>query len=386
MTSPLAKALSDYSSAWWAEPSLPKAISSPLGAWFLVAQLAGSPNGESLGASLGLPAEEARELADRLLANPHPALKAAAAVWARQGVLNREGEDFLAGLSPDVGQAEYPSQEEADAWASNKTNGMVPNFPLKVEDLHFVLASALAAEVSWIKPYSFADSADLGGAFGARIERCLTTWSASIFDTTAAGRVVAHWASSSTGVRVLSVIAAPDVSPHRVHDAALEILSEDAAEVSLADLELGDFEFWAIEEVEGFSDHSRAFLPAWTARVTGESIVQAPGVSDALDVMMSMLVEPEAGQAAQSAFAEYTAEGFKAAAVTAFGAPPTGLPQRKLVRSLTARFQHPYAVIAVTESSAPDPEKPWATTQVADLLWDGLPVFSAWVDTPMEAR
>jgi len=389
MTNSLEKAISDYSAAWWANPSLPTSICSPFGVWLLVAQLAGTPQGDELAEALGLPATEAREVADHLLANPHPALKSALAAWARQGVLNTSGAEFLAGLAPGVGRDAFPSQEEADAWTSEKTMGMIERFPMKVDSSDFILASALATDISWLNPYSLADATHLGGVFGRRVNQCLVGRRARIVDTAAAGRVAIHWAFSSTGVHVLNIIASDDIAPSDVHAAGLEVMAspdEHPGSLLTEQLPVGDFGFWSLRETEGFGDREEAYLPAWTAETAAASVDMAPGVSTALNIMGSMLVESGDGEAKQSAFAEYTAEGFRAAAVSVFGLRAAGIPQTRTVRELTVRFNHPYAVIAATTCSLPNPDRVWESIEIADPLWRGIPIFSSWVDTPMEAR
>jgi hypothetical protein len=79
-------------------------------------------------------------------------------------------------------------------------------------------------------------------------------------------------------------------------------------------------------------------------------------------------------EARQSAVASYTREGFQAAAVTAMMFPQSG--HQVVRRTLTLRFNRPYAAVAV---AGIDHEAGRHTTARF-----ALPVFSAWVAEPTE--
>jgi hypothetical protein len=109
------------------------------------------------------------------------------------------------------------------------------------------------------------------------------------------------------------------------------------------------------------------------------------GMRDAAAVVMRM-VSPEwpnpGGEAVQEARAEYTARGFRAAAITVLGevAGEADAPELCPVRDATLRFDRPYAVVAVARAGRAARSVPPEA-----LPWHGIPVFSAWVAEPSEA-
>ena len=86
--------------------------------------------------------------------------------------------------------------------------------------------------------------------------------------------------------------------------------------------------------------------------------------------------------AKQVAMARYTRFGFEAAAVTAMGIALSAHTPG-VMRMGELRFGHPYAVIAVAAS---DPDADRDSGGDWPDRWNGLPVFSAWVAKPGEAK
>jgi hypothetical protein len=109
-------------------------VASPLGAWLLLALCGPASSGEERRQredALGCDVDEAASVGDGLLEEPHPAVGAAAAVW------NREGAGYpgwLAGLPASVERGPIPSQDEADAWARERTYGLIERFPITMTD------------------------------------------------------------------------------------------------------------------------------------------------------------------------------------------------------------------------------------------------------------
>lgn len=387
-------------------------VVSPLGIYLLLALLAPAADHaarERLEAELGTTAADAAARLASMLAEPHPAVRAAIAVWRREAFVTEAFTAYAASLPPLVDLDEMPTQAGADRWAVERTNGLIERFPIEIDDrTAIVLASALATDVSWETPFELADAEMLGGALGAALAvrhshaLCAAKkHTQAIVTTEAAGLVAAHVARAATGLRVASVIAGPDVPPDRAHAAAAEVGAADIAgtlddmRVDLFDLPLGDGHAWSLVErerqVRGFSVAPRTetyttYLPAW--RSTGDhDLAAAPGVADALQTMESYVrpqADPAGSEARQSAVAEYTRYGFKAAAVTAFGVRATAMPSehRVLEREATVRFNRPYAVVALADSHAVvdgvrvDLERP---------AWVGVPVFNAWVAEAVDA-
>src|SRR5687767_6116332 len=76
-------------------------VTSPLGAWLLLALVAPAARGverAELERLLGTGADDARDRAAALLENPHPAVAAALAAWYRREFLRPEFDAWLATL------------------------------------------------------------------------------------------------------------------------------------------------------------------------------------------------------------------------------------------------------------------------------------------------
>ena len=108
-----------------------QAVTSPLGVWLLLALVAPAGQGsnrDGLEAVLGATADDAAARAAALLSDPHPAVSAAAAVWDR--MLGPTFDDWARDLPAVIERGPVPSQADADAWARERTLGMIEEFPL----------------------------------------------------------------------------------------------------------------------------------------------------------------------------------------------------------------------------------------------------------------
>ena len=361
-------------------------VSSPLGAWLLLALAAPASTGpdrdaltEVLGCELGTAAAAAGEL----LASPHPAVASAAAFWSSGGAELGPGfERWRAGLPPQVTTGELPGQAGLDRWAREHTFGLIDRFPLQDDSLDLVLASALATKVSWQTPFELAPAASLGAAspWADRLGQVLRTprrgaHTQYIAVTPDAGDVIVHVASAVDGLIVVSVAAGADVPARTVIAAAHRIGSQHATgrradRRELSDLPLGEGPLWLLREVTAPSDTCIALLPAWSATSQHALTDRSLGFPAARHAIAPV---PGPWQARQSAMARYSRTGFEAAAATAVGIA-LAMRQPGTRREAELRFGHPYAVVAITTQ----PES-------RDGPWHGLPVFSAWVSEPEDA-
>lgn len=358
-------------------------VLSPLGAWLLLALVGPGAQGQrrdELEAVLGIDVETAAAHARALLADPHPAVSAATACWHRPAVDTPALEAWARSLPGATERGDIPSQSGADAWARRVTDGLIPSFPVQVDAFTvLVLASALATRISWRIPFTLADAADLPSAWGPGVRQVLrssATHRVFVADTAAAGRVGVHIAGSENGLDVVSVVAAEAVPAASVIAAGHEVATGQVAQISLGDLALGAGHSWNVTEREATptsqDEQRHAVLPAWHAD-TRLDLMSAPGLGfgDAVAALIGLLPPDDAydGEAIQSAVAAYTREGFEAAAITSIAVRLTALrPVRQgLLRDLEVRFARPYAVVAVTRGPQP-------------ATWQGLPVFSGWVE------
>lgn len=382
-------------------------MTSPLGVWLLLAVAAPATIGPvraALERVLGCDAEDACARAGALLSAPHPAVATAAAIWSRPAFLDPSFSAFGAAVPKHVQLGPVPTQDAVDQWAAAHTNGMIPTFPITISPLTaFVLATAIATDVSWETPFATAPAAQLGGEFAETISVALESASDHdqfIASTTAAGVVAVHAVDAASGLKVISVLASATTAPDDVHRGAHEVaamLSDtptSARRISLFDLPLGDGDGWTIVETEearydgpGRIETFSTLLPAWSAEAEHD-ILSAPGVPELCETFGTYVLDqflPADFEAKQSAVAAYTRTGFKAAAVTAFGMMAgSAMAERATVtrRHALFTFNRAYAVIAVaTNRIVASADR---SSDSGALAWSGVPVFNAWVTEPAE--
>lgn len=387
--------LSRYAQTFHAAVGGQHHVASPLGAWLLLALACPAAGGEDLAKLtevLGCECQAAAETAAALLASPHPLVAAAAAVWCRPGSVSA---DWLAGLPEAVEQGAIPSQAESDGWARRTTSGLIDRFPITADPaIYLILASALATQVSWEQPFELAPASALGpdSPWVSAVSRVLRTPAAGrghrqFIAATAAGDAAVHTARARDGLLVTSVAAAPDVAVADVIAAAhglaiAQAVGADVARCSLYDLPLCDGPLWSLREemsAQAGGELCTAVLPAWSAH--SEHDLEDPSLG--LAAAAHALGQGDPWDARQAAMARYSRTGFEAAAVTAVAvAMSMAAPRRGLRRVAELRFGHPYAVVAVTV----DEHRDRATGEIRRGPWHGVPVFSAWVAEPGDAR
>jgi hypothetical protein len=361
-------------------------VASPLGAWLLLALAAPASTGadrETLTDVLGCDVDAAAEAAARLLADPHPLVAAAAAVWTARGYTGTEEfRRWLAGVPTAVTTGDLPGQADLDRWAREHTFGLIDRFPLDTSLAFLVLATALATKVSWQMPFQIAGASSLGAdsTWAGQLDRVLRTPDGPgaqgheqfVAGTPDAEDVIVHAATAVGGLLVVSVGARPDVRAERVLALAYDLGGRLATGIrverrGLADLPLGEGPLWVVSEVMAAADSCTAVLPAWSASTQLDLTDPALGFATA---KRGLVAPSDPWAAGQAAMARYSRTGFEAAAVTGFAAL-AGMLMPAKHRHAELRFGHPYGVVAVVQ----DDRSPW----------HGLPVFSAWVTEPEDA-
>jgi hypothetical protein len=339
-------------------------VSSPLGAWLvlaMVAQVARDDARAELADVLGLDPDDAGIVLADLLRDPPDAVRTALAAW---------GHLETRALPSAVASGPIPVKSALDAWAREHTDGLIETFP--VDDpagLEVLLASALASRVSWLEPFGVAPAEKLQSPWSAGLTEVLVDGDADGFltETADAGLVGVHVARAEGGLDVVSVIAPPEVDRAAVLAAAHTIATTDSAPVPLSRLPLGDRGFLSIDEVTypGAHDTCVAVLPAWEASSDHDLTAHDLGFGAAA----AALASPGAVDARQVAIARYGRYGFEAAAVTAVMVRGA-MFEPATARVATLRFGHPYAVVAVVRERRD--------------AWSDVPVFAAWVETPSD--
>ncbi|MGW1285177.1 serpin family protein, partial [Streptomyces sp. NPDC002586] len=145
----------------WAQTLPEGTVFSAPGVWPLLAFLADGAAGPAraeLAGALGVPAEQAAGAARELLVALASAsgLDAALGLWTYQGLALRD--EWRAGLPAGTcgvfGDDLVTAQERLDAWAAERTGGLVERMPVTLtRDARMVLASALALRTTWRQPF-----------------------------------------------------------------------------------------------------------------------------------------------------------------------------------------------------------------------------------------
>lgn len=371
---------------------------SPLGAWLLLALAGPAARGKdraTLTEVLGCDVDAAAAAAAALLAEPHPLVAGAAAVWTQPWAPLPAGfARWREGLPAQVATGALPDQAGLDRWARDHTFGLVDHFPVEwTPNLYLLLATALATKVSWQVPFDLVPAVRLGPAspWSGTVDQVLSTPARAqppahlcfIAATAEAGDVAVHIAGAAGGLVVVSVIALPAVKAGQVLAAAYRIGSDyvsgrEVPRRALSDLPLGDGPIWQLREEMASAERCGAVLPAWSARSDLDLDDPRLGFAAAVHALTESGDPWEAKQAVQ---AKYSRTGFEAAAVTGLGVFLLATPAAQRRRVAELRFGHPYAVVALTITVSEDTEGRAA----AGRPWHGLPVFSAWVSEPEEA-
>jgi hypothetical protein len=393
-------------------------VVSGLGAWLVLALASQASTADSDGgdadarhaveAGLGLPLVEAGRVAVDLLGGLPPAVVAAVGLWWREEVATDRLTAYVGRLPTSATREPLTGQEQLDAWARERTFGLIDRFPIQVRPaLMLLLASAVATKVRWWQPFDVVPATELAvpgrpGGFADAVTRALRSVSGHdvrLVRTQAAGLVGAHVAASRDGLAVVSVLGAPDVDRGGVlaaaHEVALGLNGTRIGQwVSLFDAPAGRSDLGEIVEqtvvATGPPEEGCAVLPTWHAS-TDINLLEGP-TADSLGAAGQLLAGllppgPWMLEARQAAVASYTREGFEAAAVTGLAVDLSApVPRQMLRRTLTLRFDRPYAAVAV----AAEPSRPRDHAGVDHQSGEQtttpliLPVFSAWVAEPAE--
>ena len=375
--SPAVPAANALTAQWCARQGGGDFALSGAGLWPLLALLASAADeeaGAELAAALGRPAESGQQDALELIEILRKGVSTTAAlgVWTREGVA-LDGR-WAAGLPEGVAGA-LTDQAALDRWASEQTEGLIEKFPLAITPrILLILASALAARVKWRKPFDASPR-------GIRVRRDDPgepdqQWlSRNTYDLAEAavldGAVTRIVVEGDGDVDVHLLLG--EQQPAEVLAAGLRELAGEA-EVRLAAESGGPG--LTVRRVASSSrrDMLRLEVPSFEittrhnlmeqADLFGLRLVAHPGTSHLPHLSPVPLFVSDG---VQEVLARFFAEGFEAAAVTAFGMTLGGIPDEPYeVTFVEATFDRPFGFIAVHRPSR-------------------LAVVAGWVSSPFEA-
>ena len=344
------------------------------GLWPLLALLASAadePAAAELAAALGRPADcaarDALEVIDILRAGQ--STTAALGLWTRKDVPLQT--DWASGLPAGV-VGTLTDQQALDRWAARETDGLITTFPLQITPATaLVLASALAARVKWCEPF---DTHPRNGNWESTepdeqwLSRTTYDLSVAAVLDEAVTRVIVE-GDGDIDVHVLI----GDEPPGEVLAAGLRELAGAARIRQAADLE-GGGPGLTVRRVPSWLDQDLVHLKLPSFAITAHhdllEHIEVFGLRTVTDAVTSHLpklspVPLFVSDGVQDVVARFFAEGFEAAAVTAFGIATTGAPpdEYKQVTLVSVTADRPFGFLAVHRPSR-------------------LAVVAGWVDSP----
>lgn len=380
-------------------------ISSPLGAWLLIALVSGAnkkgyttEEQTKLESILHTTIEEAYTLATNLLKSENPEIAVAAGAWVNENTLTEnQNNDWFESF--DNNEAfEYkkylPTQEELNLWTKEKTLGIINEFPTRVTPyLELIVATAIATKITWGTVFDVVKNTNTEfttqnvlRAPVSHFQRLVKNDAGDIFGVHASP-------SNKHGVTVVSVIGNENMSRQTLLKEAHKIAREYTTNysnlnvINPLEIELSG-NFWEttshIRTGYNIPDFTyRTTLPAWEAESNLNLNAENLGLNAAARNLAQSINADELAFI-QVAKAKFDTNGFEAAAVTAMLMGSVSIPQRvtKKVHSVTIDFNKPYAVIAIATHIKR--YRSDVTTFEPQAEWRGIPLFSAFVTEAKE--
>ncbi|WP_234469898.1 serpin family protein, partial [Streptomyces sp. MBT62] len=348
-------------------------VFSAAGVWPLLALLADGAEGAAraeLADAVGLPADRSAAAARELLAGltAMRGVDAALGLWTKRTVELREA--WAAGLPAEahgVLTGDLAADRAAlDAWAAKRTGGLIERMPLPLTDAtELVLASALALRTEWLRPFV---EVPLESAYW-RDRVPLGLWRESaLLDRigvadTPDGHVTELKVLGNAAIDVHLLLGEERMTPAQVLGAGVGILDRRHPVVPGDRLPYGDPGPGLRVERTRCTSPQPPTLDVTTVAydmTAGHDLLRLHrlfGLTTARDSTHGQFsgISPmplAIDSAEQSTTARFGALGFRAAAVTAFGAVAAGLPDlRYVTTTVTARFDRPFAFLALHRHS-----------------------------------
>ncbi|MEU0929854.1 serpin family protein [Streptomyces malaysiensis] len=345
------------------------------GVWPLLALLAGGAGGtvrQELEGALGVGADAATALGGEVLGalDGMAGVDAATGLWTRRDLPIRSG--WEAALPPGVratltGDGER-DRKELDAWASRRTRGAITEMPVPLTPATLlVLAGALTVRTDWVQPFRPGPLVPRSGPWRDRSLAGLTRFTEDldgalrVVPDTPAGPLTLSGVAGGNGLDVRLVLGAEGVPGGEVLEAGIGAVAgryEGRPGSALPPGEAGPGV--RVMEVPSRDPTPRMALttPRFTVQARHDLLRRAGlfGLRTAQDASRGHFpgISPAAlalSSGEQSITASFSAEGFWAAAVTAFSLAPGSVPPRRPAKLISVRYERPFGFLAVHRAS-----------------------------------
>lgn len=369
------RAVNRLTSRWAGTLGPEGGVLSAAGVWPLLAFLADGAEGPArreLEDALGIRAEGAAEAARGLLGALGTMRGSAAAngLWTRPELELRER--WVRGL-PEATLGRFTGDEAADraaldAWAKERTGGLIPAMPVTVdEQTQLVLAAAQSVRTRWLQPFEDGELAPETGPWAGRYLNGLRRRT-SLLDRvgvarTESGPLTVLKVLGDTGIDVHLLLGEEETEPGSVLRAGMDVLAGAAKAVPGDLLPLGEQGPGVnVRDARSYDRAPTLYVTTSPFSLTAEhDLLKSPelfGLASATDRRHGHF--PGIGDfplaisaARQSAMARFDAEGFEAASVSAMGAVAAGIapPPPYLVRRVDVVLDRPFGFLTVHRTS-----------------------------------
>ncbi|MGV1004456.1 MAG: serpin family protein [Candidatus Nanopelagicales bacterium] len=366
---PAVQAANTLTARWCSQLSGEDYALSGAGLWPLLALLASAaddPAAAELSAALGRPADAAQQEALEIIDLLRGGLSTTAAlgIWTRKGV--PLDEQWAAPL-PDAVVGTLTDQAALDRWADEQTDGLIDKFPLEItEETLLVLASALTARVRWRTPfesYPRDDGEDmwLSDDPGPADRQSLSRTTSDLSIAAVLDDVVTRVVVEGDGDVDVHLLLGREQPPAEVLGAGLRELTGQAQVRLAADADGSGGPGLTVERLKSSrpKDILSLSLPSFEIKTHHDLLACSElfGLGLLTDTSTSHLprlspVPLAISAGAQDVLARFFAEGFEAAAVTAFGAVAGSAPDLSHeVTHVRVDFGRPFGFLAVHRPS-----------------------------------
>ncbi|WP_342802134.1 serpin family protein [Nocardia sp. No.11] len=332
------------------------AVVSGAGAWPLLAVLAGAAQGAARGeltAAVGVSAESAHAAGLALLRSLDSSAEIAVATgaWVRPGITLR---DAWVRSMPAGTAGTLLDRAALDAWASERTGGLIEKFPVTVDaSTAFALATALVARTRWVRPFQLIrwspESGPWQGHQGPGLSRrshadgSVTVLGGDVTRVivTGTGDLDVHLLIGTQGPRQALAVglaalddenSAPGTPTPDTTAPCLTVTRCKTFGGDSVDLQLPPFE---VRSAHDLTDHPQLFGLAAASSVESARL---PGISD------YPLAVSTAGQ---HVMARFDAAGFEAAAITAVAMRTGSAPVERWATVTAVHIDRPFGFLAV---------------------------------------